>query len=161
MQYTNSFARLRPARLEAGRLCYLPKTWIFHYPESSSACNPGTTAMIKSIIQFFDRGDQDPDRGSEDQQNQIQNQNELDRMVKMRNRITHNKLKAMQAADNDGVGANDDNSEQNLISRAKNSELESGRGSKRLIQNENKSKNPSISLLSGLADRVSHLDGAY
>ena len=117
--------------------------------------------MIKSIIQFFDRGDQDPDRGSEDQQNQIQNQNELDRMIKMRNRITHNKLKAMQAVDNDSIGANDDNSEQNLISRAKNSELESGRGSKRLIQNENKSKNPSISLLSGLADRVSHLDGAY
>ena len=110
MQYTNSFARLRPARLEAGRLCYLPKTWIFHYPESSSACNPGTTAMIKSIIQFFDRGDQDPDRGSEDQQNQIQNQNELDRMIKMRNRITHNKLKAMQAVDNDSIGANDDNS---------------------------------------------------
>ena len=82
-------------------------------------------------------------------------------MIKMRNRITHNKLKAMQAVDNDSIGANDDNSEQNLISRAKNSELESGRGSKRLIQNENKSKNPSISLLSGLADRVSHLDGAY
>lgn len=111
--------------------------------------------MIKSIIQFFDKGDRDcaGDSGSEE------NQNELDRMVKMRNRITHNKLKAIQAAESDGDGVIDDSNEQNLISRAKNAELESGRGSKRLIQSEiNK---PSISLLSGLAERVSHLDGAH
>lgn len=115
--------------------------------------------MIKSIIQFFDKGDRDGagKPGSEE------NQNELDRMVKMRNRITHNKLKALQAADSACVGdevcLGDDSSEQNLISRAKNAELVSGRGSKRLIQSEiNK---PSISLLSGLAERVSHLDGAH
>ncbi len=104
--------------------------------------------MFKAISQLFEKGkevDLVVDSPESD--------DEMKRMTQMRTRITHNKLKALKNPDQDGETQNS----QNLITRAKNSELgESHRGSATLLSEEGKQ---SISILEDWQSRISHLPG--
>ena len=103
--------------------------------------------MLKVIANLFQSK-------KENQEEEIveDNASEMKRMTQMRTRITHNKLKALEA--NSDSSAEQEN--QNLITRAKTQELEMSNTNKTLIAHD-KTKSPSISMLETLEDRISHL----